>query len=787
MTDDSRKFYIGRVLNPDSMQEQDQRILYDPDDLTTHGVVVGMTGSGKTGLCIDILEEAALQGIPALVVDPKGDLANLLLQFPELRPEDFEPWVDPTEVRRSGSTAGELAAETARTWREGLAEWDIEPSRIQKLLDSVEHCLYTPGSQAATPVDILGSLSKPPGSWADNVERFRDAISGTTTALLGLVGIETDPVQSREHILVASLLENAWQSGAEMDLTELIRQVQSPPIDRLGAFELEKFTPAEDRMEMAMALNNLLASPSFAAWSAGQELDIEAMLWDPDGHPRHNIFYLAHLPDSERMFFVTLLLTALEAWMRGQQGSKSLRALFYMDEVMGYLPPVMAPPSKAPFLRLLKQARAFGIGLLLATQNPVDLDYKALSNAGSWFIGKLQTAQDKGRLLDGLASADAGLGDARGELEELIGRLDKRAFLLHNVHEDGPQVFRTRWAMAYLRGPISQAQLADLPHGVKRGPNGALGRSRAAQTEAAQASATRPAVPRGLDEFFLPAGEGQDSAEPAVYRPNLLAHASVRFLDRKADINSVQDYVYLIEKVDKRGRIEWEEHRAEGFELDRLASGPAVQAAYRDLSEPFRDRQLMKSIRADLLDYLYHSARLIVPQNEELGLVGQPGVGRAAFKAQLEQAADEAFDAEAEELREKYRDKIDRLQKKIARETRELSEDQAELSGRRLEELATHAENLLGLFGGSRGRRRVTSSLTKRRLTSKARADLEESQAMLEEYQRDLQELQEEMESALAELEDRWDQIAEQVQELEISPYKKDIHLERFGVLWVPA
>lgn len=786
MIDAGSKFYIGRALDPDTMKETTNPVLYDPDDLTTHGVVVGMTGSGKTGLSIDILEEAALQGLPALIVDPKGDLTNLLLQFPDLLPEDFEPWIDPTEVKRSDQTTAELAGETATMWKEGLKRWGIDAARIRRLSETVGYRLFSPGSEAAMPVDILGSLSQPPGSWEDNSERFRDAISGTTTALLGLVGIETDPVQSREHILVASLLERAWREGEPIDLTELIRQVQSPPLERLGAFEVDQFFPADERVEMAMSLNNLLASPSFEAWTTGQRLDISAMLWGPTGRPQQCVFYLAHLPESERMFFVTLLLTALEAWMRGQPGSSSLRALFYMDEVMGYLPPVMEPPSKGPFLRLLKQARAFGIGLLLATQNPVDLDYKALSNAGSWFIGKLQTNQDRARLLDGLVSADAGLGGDRAQLENTIAGLGKRAFLLHNVHEDSPQVFRTRWAMAYLRGPLSQAQLREVPVGLERVGQEAATPEEGEQERPHRGSATRPAVPRGMDELFFPTDEGEEVAGPIFYRPALMAQASIRFVDRKSGINAVRDYVYVVEKVDPRGRIQWEDHYLGTFRLEAPASKPEGSASYRDLVEPLTDGKLMRSIRDDLLDYLYYGARLVVFANEDLEIVGEPGVSREDFREQLDQAADEQFEDEAEELREKYQAKIDRLQKKISRETRELSEDQAELSARKMEELATHAENLLGLFVGSRSRRRVTSSLTKRRMTTKAKADLEESQAMLDEYQHDLDELQAEMEEDLAELDDRWDRIAEKVEEKEIGPYKKDIHLETFGVLWLP-
>ena len=403
-------FFIGRVFDLKSGKTLEKPILYDPDDLTTHGVVVGMTGSGKTGLCIDILEEAALNDIPALIIDPKGDIANLLLHFPDLRPEDFQPWVDPDIARREGKSVQQLASETASLWQKGLADWGIDRERIESVRTKVQYSVYTPGSDAGYPVSILASLQAPQIPWDENREVLREKITSTVTAILGLVGIEADPLSSREHILLANIFEESWRKGKDLNLNELILQVQNPPIKKLGAFEVEQFFPNQDRMQLAMALNGFLASPSFQTWTEGDTLDPQAMLWTVEGQPRHSIFYLAHLTDQERMFFVTLLLSSVEAWMRAQSGSSSLRAMIYFDEVLGFLPPVKEPPSKAPMMRLLKQARAFGLGLLLTTQNPVDLDYKALTNAGTWFVGRLQTEQDKERLLDGLESAAGGKG-----------------------------------------------------------------------------------------------------------------------------------------------------------------------------------------------------------------------------------------------------------------------------------------------------------------------------------------------------------------------------------------
>ena len=459
MTDSN--FYLGRAYDPIKKSTSDTQVNYDPADLTTHAVVTGMTGSGKTGLCITLLEEAALKGIPAIIIDPKGDLTNLLLHFPNLAPQDFQPWLDAEQARRSGKTIEQTAMETALSWRNGLNEWGINQERVLALKNSAQFAVFTPGSDSGIPVSVLSSLAVPDLSWNENREVLREKISSTVTALLGLVGYEDiDPLRSREHILLANIFENAWSQAKSIDLTELILQTQTPPFEKLGAFPVDTFFPAKDRMELAMVLNNILASPAFEAWRQGQSLDIGSMLYTEDGRPRHNIFYLAHLSDTERMFFITLLLSAVETWMRTQSGATSLRALLYMDEIFGYLPPQRNPPSKQLLLRMLKQARAFGLGLLLATQNPVDVDYKALSNAGTWFIGKLQTEQDKDRLLDGLESAGGNV--PRGDFDKLISSLGKRVFVLHNIHAKQPILFESRWAMNFLAGPMTRAQIPAL-------------------------------------------------------------------------------------------------------------------------------------------------------------------------------------------------------------------------------------------------------------------------------------------------------------------------------------
>ncbi|MBI3362347.1 MAG: ATP-binding protein, partial [Chloroflexi bacterium] len=449
--------YLGKLLDPNTRQLDENRLEYDPDDLTTHAVCVGMTGSGKTGLCIDLLEEAALAGLPAILIDPKGDITNLLLAFPELRPEDFRSWVNPDDARRAGLSLDDYAAKVASDWRGGLAAWGYGPEQIKRLKDSVEFVIYTPGSDAGHAVSILASLAAPDLPWQENQEALRERIGGICSALLGLVGLEADPLKSREHILLANIFEKAWRDGNPLDLAALIAHVQQPPFDKLGVFDVDTFFPEKDRFALAMALNNIVAAPAFQTWISGEPLNVAQLFQAAPAKPQFSIFYVAHLSEAERMFFITLLLEQIGTWLRGQSGTTSLKALLYFDEVYGYFPPhPYNPPSKVPLLRLLKQARAFGLGVVLVTQNPGDLDYKGLTNAGTWFIGKLQTDRDKARLLEGLETISSQSRTALNitSLDSLISSLSPRTFLLHNVHAPAPVVFQTRWAMSYLAGPL---------------------------------------------------------------------------------------------------------------------------------------------------------------------------------------------------------------------------------------------------------------------------------------------------------------------------------------------
>ncbi|HEY5742421.1 MAG TPA: DUF87 domain-containing protein, partial [Terrimicrobiaceae bacterium] len=537
-------FYLGRDYDIAKGTSSDVPLLYDSRDLVTHAVCVGMTGSGKTGLCLALLEEAALDGIPAIVIDPKGDLANLLLTFPELRGEDFEPWVNAEDAQRKGLDVDAYAEAQAAAWRQGLAAWGQGADRIRALREKVDMAIYTPGSSSGIPVNVLASFQAP---HTGDPESVAERVQTTVTSFLGLLKLDTDPVRSREYILLSTILAHEWQQGRNLDLPTIIERIQNPPFSKIGVLDLETFYPAKDRFALVMAVNNMLAAPSFAAWREGESLDAGKFLYTEKGKPRLAIFSIAHLSDEERMFFVSLLLNEVVSWTRAQSGTTSLRAILYMDEIFGYLPPTANPPSKLPLLILLKQARAFGVGVVLATQNPVDLDYKALSNAGTWFIGRLQTERDIARVLDGLQGAAGGKFD-RQSFERLLAGLKSRIFLMNNVHEGAPVFFETRWVMSYLRGPLTRDQIKTLMAGRKSQATGTF-------TEAPGARSTRPALPPEVSQVFLPA----ISTGPILYVPWLLGVASVHFADKTLGIDESRDVLLSARIPEGISRVAWQE------------------------------------------------------------------------------------------------------------------------------------------------------------------------------------------------------------------------------------
>lgn len=793
-------FYLGKQYDLDQEILLDDLILYDSKDLTTHAVCVGMTGSGKTGLCVSLLEEAAMDGVPALVIDPKGDLGNLMLTFPDLKSSDFQPWVDEQKALRQGRTVSSHATATANLWKKGLAGWGQDGERIRALKEKADVRIYTPGSTAGIPLAVLQSFQAPSAAVLNDSEALQDRIQAAVSGLLALLGKSADPVSSREYILLSNLLHTAWSENRSLDIPAIIREVQSPPFNRIGVFDLETFFPASDRMELALEINGILASPGFEDWLKGEPLDIGRMLYTPEGRPRLAIVSIAHLQEKERMFFVTLLLNEMLSWIRSQPGTSSLRALLYMDEIYGYFPPTAMPPSKRPMLTLLKQARAYGLGIVLATQNPVDLDYKGLSNTGTWFIGRLQTERDKARVLDGLEGASAGTGFERSRMEQVLSSVGKRVFLLHNVHENEPVIFHTRWAMSYLRGPLTRSQIQQLMAPLKTGqgaPDSEDGvgdvPSSASKTPSPGTSETkpsvtgkdRPMVSQGVEEYFIPAA--QTSSGSLLYRPCLFANVRLHYVRAAARVDTWQYRVLFTDLPEAGAQASWDTSEVRiGERLDVLRD---PQDGFRFSStENLPASTWIKQAASELKSHLYqdHPGRLL--HCKMLKTWSELHEEEGAFRGRLVHQLREQRDLDVESLRSKYEKKVATIEDRIRRAQQKVEREQDQYSQKKFQTLVSVGATLVGaMFGGRRSS--LGKAATAMRGVGRAaseRGDIQRAEQDLEARQADLNELEAAFEEDLKSLEDQYHPEAIELEEITFPPRKTDLAIPEFGILWRP-
>jgi hypothetical protein len=791
---DRGSFHLGRAIDPKTGEPGTDEVVVGSSDLTTHGVIVGMTGSGKTGLAIVLIEEALRAGIPAFVLDPKGDMTNLALVFPDLVPASFQPWVSEAEAQSAGVSGEEYAAKQATIWREGLAASGIGPERLQELHDAADVTIYTPGSTAGVPLDIVGSLGVPRLSWDTEEEALRDEIEATVTSLLALVGIQAEPLSSREHVLLSNLIENAWRAGRDLDLGTLIGEIQSPPIRKLGVFEIDQFFPPADRTKLAFTLNSLVASPSFAAWGQGDPLDPRAMLFTSDGKPRCAVVYLAHLSEEERQFVVTLVFSKLVTWMRGQEGTADLRALAYMDEVFGYVPPSAAPPPKKPILTIFKQGRAFGLGLVLSTQNPVDLDYKAMSNAGTWLVGRLQTENDKARVLEGLRSA-AGGTDV-GALDKAIGGLGKRQFLLVSAKSSTPRLFATRWAMSYLCGPLTKEQVARLKPAAEgdKLPVATSSVEAAGPTElGADESSVAPPVAAGIPVCFLDPAAPWASGIGAVpgssrLRAFLAARVSLRYDDSTADVDEQQEFEAVYGPLD--GGIDLDSETQVDYDERDFAAAHPANAVYVLPGAPVAKDAFFKATAKEIRDRLVERRPLELQRNRQLKLVSRPGESPEEFAERCDVAAQERGDAETAKIRDRLEAKRDRLDRALAQAQRRVEELQTDTSSRRATEVLAGAGAVLGaLFGGRRSTRSmagaISSAASRRGMSARSAERKETAEAKVEATKDDLTELEQEIADEVAEIDERWRGVADEVDALSIRLEATDVRVVETRLVWV--
>jgi hypothetical protein len=782
-------FYLGREFDPAAGKLKDDLVLYDSKDLTTHAVCVGMTGSGKTGLCLSLLEEAAIDGVPAICIDPKGDLGNLMLTFPNLAPSDFEPWVDAGDAARKGVSVTDFAAKTAETWKNGLAEWDQTPDRIGKLRAAADVAIYTPGAETGLPLSVLRSFSPPSPELLADAGALRDRVGSVVSGLLSLLGIEADPIGSREHILLANILEGAWRSGLSLDMTGLIQAVQKPAFDRLGAFDLETFFPAKDRLKLAMQINNLIASPGFATWMQGEPLDAQRLLFTPEGKPRIAIISIAHLNDAERMFIVTLVLNEVIAWMRNQSGTGSLRAILYMDEIFGFFPPTANPPSKPPMLTLLKQARAFGLGCVLATQNPVDLDYKGLANCGTWFIGRLQTERDKLRVIEGLKSALSG-GEDGTDLGALMSNLTQRVFLMRNVHDDAPVLMKTRWALSFLRGPLTGPEISRVMGPRKSAAPAAGTPARATTSSAANTPppSSRPPVGAGIAEYFLTATKGTG---PVLYKPMVAGFAKLHFVDSKLALDEWQTAGWLAPFDDGGGNASWEDAGQDSQLKSRLSAAPAEGAEYGELPGPALRAASYATWAKGLQSHLYETARANVLWSDAFKAASKAGESEGDFRSRLTLAAREKRDAAVAELRKRWQVKLQTLQDQVRRAEERRERESSQLSQQKISSALSIGSSILGALLG----RKAISATNVGRIGTAARSasrigresqDVDRAQEGLEVLQQRLEDSRREVEAEVARLEGTLDATAISLRPVEVPARKSDIAVGEVALVWAP-
>ena len=814
MSEDYEKlgiFYLGKKYNMELKSTDDQLVLYESKDLLTHAVCVGMTGSGKTGLCMVLLEEAIIDGIPLIIVDPKGDISNLLLTFPQLNAENFLPWINEQDAIKKGLSLEEYAKNQAETWKKGISDWNQREERIGRLRNSANFIIYTPGSNSGIPVSILKSFSSPSKEIVEDSELFRERIDNTVTNLLTLAGIKANP-QSREHILISTILNNVWSAGKDFDLAGLIKAILDPPMTKVGVLDIESFFPSKDRFGLVMSLNNLLASPNFSSWMDGVDLDIGNILYDKSGKPNVSIFSISHLNDNERMFFVTLLLNQILSWVRAQSGTMSLRSILYIDEIYGYLPPIANPPSKQPLMTLLKQARAFGLGIVLATQNPVDLDYKGLSNTGTWLIGRLQTEQDRDRVLDGLVGVSQNGNKIvnRKNIEQLISGLDNRIFLMNNTHEDGLEMLQTRWALSYLRGPLVKDQIKQLMAPMKKSEDFFMTKIKSEDfnepivaknevnndhtknnSKSKKEIKEQPILSPEITQYFIPTSFlGTKKPNEFFYKPVILGAVSLNFTDSKLAVDIIKDLTFITPIADGSIPVDWTNSQQIEIDIKNLQKNPDSEN-FIELPPEASKPANYESWKKDFIDWLYRNQKLNLFKVKNIKEISKVEESERDFKIRIDTLIREVRDNMTQKLRKKYVSKMRSLQEKIQRTEGIVRLQQEQAQQQKIQTAFSLGSTLIGAFMGRKmakySARRSSDVMRGVTRTAKEKNDVNKALQILQSYQRQFLELETEFKAEVAEIENKIRRNLNYLETITLKLDKKDIAVKLLSLTWVPS
>lgn len=772
-------FYIGK----EKIDGQITPFVYQNKDLLTHAAIIGMTGSGKTGLGITLLEEAAIDAIPSIIIDPKGDMTNLLLNFPELNPSDFEPWLDDSEVSNSGGTKEELAIKVSNSYKEGIQRDFQDLSRVKKLKDSADFTIYTPGSSAGVQVSILSSFKAPTIEILEDMELFSNIINSTVHSILSLIDNKSDET-SKESILLASIFTNYFKEQKDLTLEELITLIVTPPFSKIGVFDLETFFPQSDRLKFALKINTIIASPSFSSWLEGESLDISKMLYSQSGKAKVNIFSIAHLNDSQRMFFVTILLNQILAWMRRQEGTTSLKALLYMDEIFGYFPPQANPPSKQPMLTLLKQARSFGIGVILSTQNPVDIDYKGLSNIGTWFIGRLQTKQDIEKVIDGLSSASEN-GLNKQELSLALGTLAKRNFIMKNINEESIKTFETRWALSYLKGPLSKDAIKKLMENKKNNSTKNLEEKNSEVNEPfidVSKGKSKPIIVSNIKEKY-----SYSSQNNAYYMQGyLLFSCNVHYLYTLKNVDLKEHINFKIYLDEKASQINFDER--EDVLTDTFDEKEKPNSFYYELPSFIQNEKELKLLERDFADYVYRNFKLTLYKNDTLKISSKQYESLDDFKIRIQDRLNEQIDEKIENLKQKFEKENTILEQKISKLFEKLKKEEQDALSATTNSIISIGTSILGAFFGKSSKTAIVSKVaTSSRGVSKAlkeRSDIKTVQGEIDALQSLQDGLEEKLKIEIEKINDEFNISKYTIEEFFIKPKRTDIYDIKIELLW---
>lgn len=765
-------FYLGELLDADTKERTGTPLLYKSSALTTHAVIVGMTGSGKTGLGIGMIEEAAIDRIPVLAIDPKGDLPNLALTFPEFQAEDFAPWIDPHIAEQKGLTVEEFATREARTWKEGLQKSGQSGDRIRKFRETPV-TVYTPGSNAGIPISIVQSLN-PPKIESLHDPKILEQIGGVVDSVLTLLGKSASPF-TQEHVLLSTIIQERWRLGLPTSLQDLVHLVQQPPLQQIGVLDIETFYPERDRKKLALQLNTIIAAPTFQTWLTGVPLDIDSLLFDEAGNPAIAIVSLNHLNEREQHFFLTLLLTEFTAWTRSQTGTGALRAMLYMDELFGFLPPVALPATKKPLLSLLKQARAFGVGLTLCTQNPVDIDYKALGNAGTWFIGRLQTEQDRSRLLQGLSTGGSRTPQA---LMNQVASLGKREFLMHNVAQSEPEVFYTRWAMSYLAGPLTLEQIRKLPQP----------RTFREFTEQFPKSSS-------LHRTFMPPVVSPEIPQRYVgdgdrFEPHVLVQAEVHYSSKPHSIEHTAEVSQAIPIPAHTLPESWSNSTHFPEHAGSLATTPPSEVSFGALPVFPPSNRALHDWEQGFKRWLSGEGALKLWHHPELKLTGEVGESENSFRQRCDIAVHELRDEKRQKITDRYASRFNTLERRLLTQRHAVVRHEESQKRSQLDTYISLGSALLSSFlsGRKPTASSVSSAMRKATGQSSKQVNIDAAHEQLAQTEQEFIDLQAEFDRELVRLADEVAQYQSRpLDTISIRPLASSIHITYLGLLWVSS